>query len=82
MICPFLLFNNDFWEVDTFIENQYVVGKKPDYAISKDTQDFGTSLSIVLSTHLSRVEKLNLIPLRDGKYPVTEVALGSNANPR
>jgi hypothetical protein len=77
-----ILFNNDFWEVDTFIENQYFTGKRPEYAISTDTQDFGTSLSIILSTHLSRVEKLNLIPLRDGKYPTTEVALGSNANPR
>ena len=77
-----ILFNNDFWEVDSFVENQYFTGKRPEYAISTDTQDFGTSLSIVLSTHLSRVEKLNLIPLRDGKYPTTEVALGSNANPR
>jgi len=77
-----ILFNNDFWEVDTFIENQYFTGKRPEYAISTDTQDFGVSLSIILSTHLSRVEKLNLIPLRGGKYPTTEVALGSNANPR
>jgi len=77
-----VLFNNDFWEVDTFIENQYFTGKRPEHAISTDTQDFGVSLSIILSTHLSRVEKLNLIPLRSGKYPTTEVALGSNANPR
>lgn len=77
-----ILFDNNFWEVDTNIENQYFVGKNPDYAISTDTQTFGTSLSIILSTHLSRVEKLNLIPLRGGKYPTTEVALGSNVNPR
>lgn len=77
-----LLFNNDFWEVDTFIENQYFVGKRPEHAISTDTQDFGTSLSIILSTHLSRVEKLNLIPLRGDKYPTTNTALGSTANPR
>jgi hypothetical protein len=75
-----ILFNNDFWEVDTFIENQFFVGKKPEYAISTDTQDFGTSLSIVLSTHLSRIEKLNLIPLRGGKYPKTNIASGSIAN--
>ena len=56
-----ILFNNDFWEVDSFVENQYFTGKRPEYAISTDTQDFGTSLSIVLSTHLSRVEKLNLM---------------------
>ncbi len=77
-----LLFNNDFWEVDTFIENQFFVGKKPEFAISEDTQDFGVSLSIILSTHLSRVEKLNLIPLRSGVYPTTNLASGSNANPR
>ena len=77
-----ILNNNDFWEVDTFVENQYFAGKRPEYAISTDTQDFGVSLSIILSTHLSRVEKLNLIPLRGGKYPITEVALGSNTNPR
>ena len=75
-----ILYNNDFWEVDTSIENQYFVGKKPEYAISTDTQGFGTSLSIVLSTHLSRVEKLNLIPLRGGKYPTTSISSGSIAN--
>ena len=75
-----ILYDNDFWEVDTLIENQYFVGKNPDYAISTDTQTFGTSLSIVLSTHLSRVEKLNLIPLRGGKYPSTSIASGSIAN--
>ena len=76
------MFNNDFWEVDTFIENQFFVGKKPEYAISEDTQNFGVSLSIILSTHLSRIEKLNLVPLRGDVYPTTEIASGSNANPR
>jgi hypothetical protein len=75
-----ILYNNDFWEVDSFIENQYIAGKKPEYAISTDTQDFGSSLSIILSTHLSRIEKLNLIPLRGGKYPTTTIASGSIAN--
>ena len=77
-----LLFNNDFWEVDTFVENQFFVGKKPEFAISEDTQDFGVSLSIILGTHLSRIEKLNLVPLRGDIYPITEIASGSNVNPR
>mgnify|MGYP003118979627 FL=1 len=68
-----ILFNNDFWEVDTFVENQYFTGKRPEHAISEDTQNFGVSLSIILNTHLSRIEKLNLIPLRGGKYPVTNI---------
>jgi hypothetical protein len=77
----YILYNNDFWEVDSYVENQFFVGKKPEYAISEDTQDFGVSLSIILSTHLSRVEKLNLIPLRGGIYPNTQIDSGSNANP-
>lgn len=75
-----ILFNNDFWEVDTSIENQYFAGKRPEHAISTDTQNFGVSLSIILSTHLSRIEKLNLIPLRGGKYPITNIASGSISN--
>ena len=73
-----LLFNNNFFEVDTLVENQYFVGKVPDYSISDDTRDFGTSLSIILNTHNSRVEKLNLIPLRSGQYPSTPRDAGTS----
>jgi len=64
-----ILFNNNFFEVDASVENQLILGKDPDYAISTGAIDFGNSHSIILSTHMSRVEKLNLIPLRGGKYP-------------
>ena len=64
-----LLFRNNFHEVDSKIENQLILSKDPDYAISTGTTDFGNSHSIILNAHLSRVEKLNLIPLRGGKYP-------------
>ena len=70
-----LLFKNNFYEVDTRIENQLV-----DYAISTETTDFGDSFSILIKTHISRVEKLNLIPLRGGKYPTTEKLDGGIAN--
>jgi hypothetical protein len=42
--------------------------------------DFGSSFSILLNTHLSRVEKLNLIPLRGGKYPTTNKITDGIAN--
>ena len=64
-----ILFRNNFFEVDSRIENQLVLGKDPDYAISTGTIDFGDSFSIIVNTHISRVEKLNLIPLRGGTYP-------------
>ena len=56
------------------------MGRDPDYAISTETVGFGDSFSILINTHLSRVEKLNLIPLRDGKYPTTVKVDGGIAN--
>ena len=75
-----LLFRNNFFEVDSKIENQLILGRDPDYAISKETSDFGDSFSIIINTHISRVEKLNLIPLREGKYPGTTKLDGGIAN--
>ena len=75
-----LLFRNNFYEVDSRVENQLIMSKDPDYAISTGTVDFGTSHSIILNTHLSRVEKLNLIPLRGGKYPSTTKITDGIAN--
>ena len=76
-----LLFRNNFYETDGKIENQLILGRDADYAISTETTDFGESFSILLSTHISRVEKLNLIPLRSGKYPSTVKLDGGTANP-
>ena len=75
-----LLFKNNFYEVDSRIENQFILGKDPDYAIATETTDFGKSFSILINTHISRVEKLNLIPLREGRYPTTEKLDGGKAN--
>ena len=75
-----LLFRNNFYEVDSKIENQLIFGKDADYSIATETTDFGKSFSITVGTHISRVEKLNLIPLREGKYPTTEKADGGIAN--
>ena len=76
-----LLFRNNFYETDGKIENQLILGRDPDYAISTETTNFGDSFSIILNTHISRVEKLNLIPLREGKYPKTVKITGGIANP-
>ena len=75
-----ILFKNNFYEVDSSIENQFILGRDPDYALSKETSDFGSSFSILVNTHISRVEKLNLIPLRNGVYPTTTKVDGGEAN--
>ena len=75
-----LLFKNNFYEIDSRVENQLILGKDPDYAISTGTVDFGSSHSIILNTHISRVVKLNLIPLRGGKYPSSNKITDGTAN--
>ena len=75
-----ILFRNNFYEVDTKIENQLILGRDPDYAISTETTTFGESFSVLVDTHMSRIEKLNLIPLRAGKYPTTTTSYGGEAN--
>ena len=75
-----LLFRNNFYEIDSKIENQLIMGRDPDYAISTETIDFGDSFSILVSAHISRVEKLNLIPLRKRAYPTTNKLDGGTAN--
>ena len=77
-----LLFKNNFYEVDSRVENQFILGKDPDYAIASETTNFGKSFSILVNAHISRVEKLNLIPLREGKYPTTTKVDGGTANLR
>ena len=76
-----LLFRNNFYEIDSKIENQLIMGRDKDYAISKETIEHGESFSVLVSTHISRVEKLNLIPLRGGKYPSTTKTDGGTVNP-
>ena len=75
-----ILFRNNFYETDTRIENELILGRDPDYAISEESTDFGDSFSILINSHISRVEKLNLIPLRGGKYPTTTKVDGGTAN--
>ena len=53
-----LLFKNNFYEVDTKVENQLILGKDPDYAISTGATDFGNSHSIILTGHLSTSRKI------------------------
>ena len=79
-IGDFIFFRNNFYEVDSKVENQLFMGKDPDYALSSETTNFGSSFSIIVNTHISRVEKLSLIPLRGGKYPTTTIVNGGIAN--
>lgn len=55
-----ILYNEMFFEIDGINENRYIVGKDPDYAYSNSVQNFGSSLAVIVTTHLSRREKLGI----------------------
>jgi len=53
--------SKDYFEVDGIKENQMFLGKDLDYRLSTPTWKFGSSVSIVAKTHLTRVTKLNIL---------------------
>lgn len=55
-----ILWNENYYEVDGMVENQLFVGKDPSYSYSSNNTDFGNSLSIILSTHYTRADKLGI----------------------
>jgi hypothetical protein len=57
-----ILWNEDYYEIDNVNENQLVVGKDPSYAYSdaNGVPDSGTSLSIIVTCHYTRPERIGL----------------------
>lgn len=55
-----IAWGGNYFEVDSVVENQIIVGKYPDYSLSEDTDGFGSSFSMVCYTHFTRTDKLNI----------------------
>jgi hypothetical protein len=59
-----VLWQEDYYEVDGTVENQLVVGKDPAFAYDSDVNDFGSSISIIVTAKFIRPEKLGLAKTR------------------
>lgn len=57
-----MLFEN-YYEVDSVIENQYFFGKDPAYNYGRSDK-YGASISIICNTHLTRADKLGITRVR------------------
>ncbi len=56
--------DNEYYEIDSIIENQYTVGKNPDTWY--DGAAHGWSVSIVASGHVTRISRINIKDARTG----------------
>jgi hypothetical protein len=55
-----IMYNEGYYEVHNVNENQFILGKNPDYVYSQGTQGFGQSYSILLNAHYSSPDKLGI----------------------
>jgi hypothetical protein len=55
-----VMYNELYYEVDNTNENQYFLGKDPDYSYSQGLNEFGQSFSIICFTHITTPERLGI----------------------
>lgn len=60
-----IMYNDGYYEVDNIIENQYFMGKNPDYPnnenpINPGLENFGTNLSVICETHYVPADKVGI----------------------
>lgn len=56
----YIFYYENYYEVDGVKENQYFVGKIPEYSYSEGLQNYGSSISIICSGHLVPADKLGI----------------------
>ena len=55
-----IFYYENYYEVDAVLENQYFVGKVPDYAYSEGLDQYGSSISIACTAHPVPADKLGI----------------------
>lgn len=56
--------HEDYYEVDNVKENQLILGKDNNYTLTERGSLFGSSVSIIVDTHLTRGDKPGIVPVR------------------
>jgi hypothetical protein len=55
-----VIYNELYYEVDNVNENQLILGKDNSYSYSNGLENFGSSFSIILTTHYTSADKLGI----------------------
>jgi hypothetical protein len=61
-----VVWDNEYYELDSVINNQYYVGKNPDTDLTEQNKEHGWDVSIVFSGHITRRSRINLVEVRSG----------------
>lgn len=56
-----IYWQESYYEVDLVVENQRVMGKNPEYSLQSDLEKYGESWSMICKTHLTGLNKLNIV---------------------
>jgi hypothetical protein len=56
----YIMYNESYYEINNTNENQFILGKDPDYTYSEGAANFGQSYSIILSGQYSSPDKLGI----------------------
>lgn len=59
-----IMWEENYYEIDIVVFNQRVMGKNPDYSLESDNEKYGEGWSIICKSHLTKVNKLNIIQSR------------------
>ena len=70
-----ILYQKNYYGVDSTISNQYFVGKNPDYPnnnsdgtlnpLNPGLEEFGANLSVIINTHKIPNDKVNISPYKE-----------------
>ena len=65
-----VLYQESYYEVDSTVSNQYVVGKNPDYPntpnpLENDLDQFGSNFSVIVKSHIIPSDKLGISPKKE-----------------
>jgi len=55
-----LMYNESYYAVDNVNENQLILGKDNDYSYSSGLENFGTSYSVILTTHYTSADRIGI----------------------
>jgi len=55
-----ILWDNRYWEISNVVDNQFIAGKNDDSNLSDYNESFGENYSVIVSTHMIRIEIPNI----------------------